>query len=144
MNKAGVIPFQIQGDALAVLFVTSQTRGRWLLPKGRVRENENSSDTCDRVAHHEAGVRGVVLEGFPITIVVGNQTDDGLEQGPVTYYPLFVHSQQDEWPEHEKRKRHWVLIEDATKITLREDYRSLTQIICDMKPFLKTAVESYK
>lgn len=144
MRKAGVIPFQIQGDALAVLFVTSQTRGRWLLPKGKVRENEDFSDTCERVAHEEAGVRGVVLEDFPITIVVGNQTEDGLEQVPVTYYPFFVHSQENKWPEHEKRKRHWALIEDAAKITLREDFRSLTEIIADMKPFLKTAAESYK
>ena len=144
MSKIGVIPFQTKGEALAVLFVTSHTRGRWILPKGNMKSGESTPETCSREAFEEAGVRGVVLEEFPITVVVGKQTDDGLEQHPVTYYPFLVDKQEDEWPEKEFRQRHWALSSDMVKVAYREDFRGLIQVVEDLKPWLITAAEQHK
>ena len=141
MKKVGVIPFQTQNDAVAILFVTSQTRGRWILPKGTMEKDESILDTCHREAFEEAGIKGTVLEEYPITVVVGKQTDTGLDQVPVTYYPLLVEIQEDEWPEKERRQRHWALIDDASKVAYREDFRGLLEVVKDLKPWLKTAAE---
>ena len=40
MHRIGIIPFDMKDDATAVLFVTSQTRGRWILPKGKAKPGE--------------------------------------------------------------------------------------------------------
>lgn len=144
MDKIGIIPFDTQNDAVAVLFVTSQTRGRWILPKGGRQDGETAVETCHREGFEEAGVRGIVLEQYPITVVVGKQTDSGLEQLPVTYYPYLVQSQEDEWPEKERRQRHWALIDDAPNVAYREDFAGLIEVIKDLKPWLKTAAEQHK
>lgn len=144
MEKVGIIPFQIQGNKLAVLFVTSQTRGRWILPKGNVKKKETPIETCHREGFEESGVKGEVLDQYPITVVVGRQTDDGLVHVPVTYYPFLVTSQHDDFPEKNQRVRHWALIDDAPKVAYREDFSVLIQIIKDLKPWLIEAGERNK
>ena len=37
-HRVGIIPFDTREGAVALLFVTSQTRGRWILPKGWLME----------------------------------------------------------------------------------------------------------
>ena len=41
-HKVGVIPFDIKGDRIAIMFVTSQGRGRWILPKGNLKNGETA------------------------------------------------------------------------------------------------------
>ena len=41
MHKVGAIPFEIQNDRIALLFVTSQRRGRWIFPKGELKKKES-------------------------------------------------------------------------------------------------------
>ena len=41
MQRIGSIPFDVKDDQIALLFVTSQTRGRWILPKGLAKEGES-------------------------------------------------------------------------------------------------------
>ena len=127
MHRVGIIPFDIKDDAVALLFVTSQTRGRWILPKGRQKRGETHVETCHREGFEEAGVRGVALEDFPFTVKIGKSTSKGVQDVPVTYYPYLVLKQEDEWPEHARRERHWALIEDAHKVAYREDYLVLVR-----------------
>ena len=56
-HKIGVIPFDISGDNVAVMFVTSQRRGRWILPKGNLKSGESQKKGCKREAFEEAGVK---------------------------------------------------------------------------------------
>lgn len=142
MDKVGIIPFRVVKNKLKVLFITSQTRGRWVLPKGNMKKGETPVETCHREGFEESGVKGVVLDQFPITVVVGRQTDNGLEHHPVTYYPYLVTSEDDDFPEKDSRKRRWVLVNDALKIAYREDFGSLVGIIKDLKPWLIEAAES--
>ena len=126
-QRIGVIPFDTLNNDIAVLFVTSQTRGRWILPKGKPHAEENHTDTCKREAFQEAGVRGTVIEDFPITAVITRQTLDGKKKMPVTYYPMLVSEQVSDWPEKNKRQRHWALLRDAPKVAYKEDLLSVTQ-----------------
>lgn len=137
MARIGIIPFDIQDDALATLFVTSQTRGRWIFPKGVAKSGESPADTCRREGFEEAGVKGVVLEDFPMTVVVGRQTDAGVEDIVVTYYPFLVEDQADDWPERDKRDRHWALIQDAGKVAYRSDFSGLIQQFTHLLPWIK-------
>ena len=73
MHRVGIIPFNTKKDMMALLFVTSQTRGRWILPKGLPKKGESHAETCHRGGFEEAGVRGVVLEDYPITVSISSK-----------------------------------------------------------------------
>jgi len=85
------------------------------LPKGKRKPHESQIDTCHREGFEEAGVRGIVLEDFPLTTIVTKQTESGKKEVPVTYFPFLVTEQVDNWPEKKTRQRHWALIEDAPR-----------------------------
>ena len=142
MHRIGTIPFDIDGNAIALLFVTSQTRGRWILPKGLAKDGENHIETCTREAFEEAGVEGDVMEDFPITVSITKQTDSGKQNVPVTYYPLLVNNQHDEWPENDKRERHWALLKDAPKVAYREDILGLIQQFETLSQFVTEAAKA--
>ena len=144
MHRVGIIPFDTKEKAMALLFVTSQTRGRWILPKGLAKKNETHVETCHREGFEEAGVRGIVLEDFPITVPISKQTDNGVQHIPVTYYPYYVQQQEDEWPEKKIRERHWALIEDATKVLYREDFLALIRRFEELRPWVSQAAEQHK
>jgi len=144
MHRVGIIPFDTRDTAVALLFVTSQTRGRWILPKGRIKANETHIEACLREGFEEAGVKGYVLEDFPMTVLVTKQTEKGKREIPVTYYPLFVTEQVDEWPEKDRRQRHWALIEDAPRVAYREDLLPLIKQFDGLRPWITEAVDRYK
>ncbi len=144
MHHVGIIPFDMRDDMVAILFVTSQTRGRWILPKGKQKKNETHIATCLREGFEEAGVRGEVFADFPITVVIKKLTEDGLLGQPVTYYPLLVTEQADEWPERDKRQRHWALIDDAPRVAYREDYLPLIQHFEILRPWIKETAQQYR
>ena len=144
MHRIGIIPFDIRDELVAVLFVTSQTRGRWILPKGQLKLAEDQVSACHREGFEEAGVKGIVLDDFPSTVVVSKQTPSGLQTVPVTYYPFLVQEQLDDWPEQSKRQRHWALIEDAGKVAYRDDYLNLVKQFQALKPWIIEAAKSHK
>jgi 8-oxo-dGTP pyrophosphatase MutT (NUDIX family) len=144
MHRIGIIPFDMRDDLVALLFVTSQTRGRWILPKGTQKSDESHAETCHREAFEEAGVRGVVIEDFPVTVIITKQTSNGKSVVPVTYYPFFVTDQTDEWPEMEKRQRHWALIEDSSRIAYREDYLFLINQFDKLRPWIREAAKVHR
>jgi 8-oxo-dGTP pyrophosphatase MutT (NUDIX family) len=144
MHRVGIIPFDTRDSDVALLFVTSQTRGRWILPKGRIEPGETHVQACLREGFEEAGVTGVVLEDFPITVLVTKQTATGKREVPVTYYPFIVTEQFDDWPEKDRRQRHWALIEDAPRVAYREDLLPLIKQFGDLRSWITEAAGQYK
>lgn len=144
MHRVGVIPFDTRDTAVAILFVTSQTRGRWILPKGRKKPQETHLEACHREGFEEAGVRGVVLEDFPMTVLVTKSAQGGKRLVPVTYYPFLVTEQVDDWPEKDRRQRHWALIEDVPRVAYREDLLPLLKQFADLRPWITEAAGPYK
>ena len=139
MHRIGVIPFDTRDKMVALLFVTSQTRGRWILPKGKQHDGETHAETCHRECLEEAGVKGMVIEDFPITALISKQTDSGKRRIPVTYYPYLVYEQLDEWPEMEKRQRHWALLNDAPRVAYREDLLAVIERFEELLPWIRDA-----
>ncbi len=136
MHRVGVIPFDVENGAIAMLFVTSQTRGRWILPKGMPKKGETPPQTGMREGFEEAGVTGIVLEDFPMTVPITKQGSDGTDAVPVTYYPLLVTKQADDWQEADSRERHWTLLSDASKVAYREDYLDLIRQFQALSPWI--------
>ena len=143
-HRVGIIPFEVRNGLVAVMFVTSQTRGRWILPKGKQRSGESHLETCQREGFEEGGIRGIVLGNFPITTVISRQTKIEKVRMPVTYYPFSVMDQVDDWPEAGKRERHWTLIKDAPSIVCKEDMLSPIKQFTELLPWIKEAAEDYK
>ncbi|MEM7428679.1 MAG: NUDIX domain-containing protein [Pseudomonadota bacterium] len=144
MHRVGIIPFDIKEKLTALLFVTSISRGRWILPKGLAKPNESHADTCCREGFEEAGVRGVVLDDFPVTVLITKSADNGVQKIPVTYYPFLVQKQEDEWPESERRERHWTLIEDAAKVAYKDDFVGLIEHFNALEPWIREAAVDHK
>ena len=144
MHRVGIIPFETRGRDVALLFVTSQTRGRWILPKGKRKSHESQIDTCHREGFEEAGVRGIVLEDFPLTAIVTKQTESGKREVPVTYFPFLVTEQVGNWPEKKTRQRHWALIEDAPRIAYREDFLGIISQFDALRTWIIEAAEGHR
>ena len=144
MQRIGSIPFDVKDDQIALLFVTSQTRGRWILPKGLAKEGESPIETCKREGFEEAGISGTVLEDFPMTLPINKKSADEGNAVPVTYYPMLVEEQSDQWPEADKRERHWALLSDADKVVHREDLLALVRQFESLAPFIKKSAEQRK
>lgn len=139
-HKIGVIPFDVSGERIAIMFVTSQKRGRWILPKGNLKAKESHKAGCKREAFEEAGIKGHVLTDCPMTMVVTKSDKTGIADVAVTYYPMLVTKQFDDWPEQPKRERHWALLDDAPRVTDREDFRQVIQQFAALTPLiLKTS-----
>ena len=143
-HKVGVIPMAIQGERIALMFVTSQQRGRWILPKGNLKTGETQAEGCAREAFEEAGIKGDFIAEFPITAAISKSSADGVKQTAVTYYPFLVTEQFDEWPEKTKRERHWVLMRDAHHVTDRDDFRALIKQFEAISPSVLKSVEHKK
>ena len=95
MHKIGVIPFDIKHNNIALMFVTSKRRGRWIFPKGNLKEQESHKKGCKREAFEEAGIYGEILKNYPITTAVTKSDGGSLKQVVVTYYPMLVTQQID-------------------------------------------------
>jgi 8-oxo-dGTP pyrophosphatase MutT (NUDIX family) len=144
-HRVGIIPFSMRGDLIAVLFVTSQTRGRWILPKGRSKKGESDSEASIREAFEEAGIKGKILTDFPMTVMIEKSAVDGTtDRVPVTYYPMFVRKQVDEFPEMDSRERHWALLDDAPRVAYHDDYLEVIKQFKRLSPRIKQAVKASK
>lgn len=137
MHKIGVIPFRLTHHQVELLFVTSQTRRRWVLPKGNPERNEQPEDVCHREAFEEAGIRGTVLSRFPITSIITRKSGKDIEKMPVTYYPMLVETEAKKWPEHRDRKRRWVPFTKFKKLVRDEDVRKIIHNFDDLVPWVK-------
>ena len=135
-HRVGVIPFRGKGSQSAILLITSLTRSRWILPKGKLDLQESHEDGCKREAFEEAGITGKVLNDFPITTLITSASEGKIEKFPVTFYPFSVQKELDDWPEKQKRERQWSLLEDVRKIVSKEDYLALINQFINLKPWI--------
>ena len=143
-HKIGAIPFKITDDGLSILFVTSQTRKRWIFPKGNLKAKESRKKACKREAFEEAGVKGKVLKKFPVTTVIGKSQNNKIDHQLVTYFPLHVLEEAVTWPEAKERDRIWVPLDEAKSLLDDEDYLQLLEWFMDISPWVIEAAKAKK
>jgi 8-oxo-dGTP pyrophosphatase MutT (NUDIX family) len=143
-NKIGAIPFKITDDGLYILFVTSQTRKRWIFPKGNLKAKESRKKACKREAFEEAGVKGRVLKDFPITVVIGKSEKNKIDLELVTYFPLYIHKKEKNWPEAKERDRIWVSLKEAKSLLDDEDFFQLLEWFEEISPWVIKSAKAKK
>ena len=143
-HKIGAIPFKITDDGLYILFVTSQTRKRWIFPKGNLKAKESRKKACKREAFEEAGVKGRVLKDFPITVVIGKSEKNKIDLELVTYFPLYIHEKEKNWPEAKERDRIWVSLKEAKSLLDDEDFFQLLEWFEEISPWVIESAKAKK
>ena len=63
-------------------------------------------------------------------------TSKGIVSNSVTFYPLIVENQDNEWPDKNKRQRHWALLKDVNKVASKDDYLEVLEDFQKLKPWM--------
>jgi 8-oxo-dGTP pyrophosphatase MutT (NUDIX family) len=113
--QAGAIPYTVVKGTPVFLLITSRGTGRWIFPKGAPIEGYELWQVAAREAFEEAGVEGDV-ETHPIGRYRGLKGSIRTAPIEVHMFPLRVVRQLDDWPEKDRRHRHWVILPEAKRL----------------------------
>jgi 8-oxo-dGTP pyrophosphatase MutT (NUDIX family) len=127
MRQSAAIPFRLDPSGqLWVLLVTSRTRRRWIIPKGKVGLRMLARRSAEREAFEEAGVLGRMWQE-----PVGHywQGEEALPPGDrrfkVHAYPLEVTDELPAWREMHERERRWFPIQEALQAVTDPEIRKI-------------------
>jgi 8-oxo-dGTP pyrophosphatase MutT (NUDIX family) len=126
MDQSAAIPFKNDDGTLCVMLVTSRTRRRWILPKGKIGRRMLPSRSAEREAFEEAGVLGR-LSKEPIGVYVqGERLPTAIDDGvPVQAYALEVIEELPVWKEMHFRERRWFPIKSALRVVRDPELRKI-------------------
>ena len=115
--QSAALPFRVGADgSIEVLLVTSRTRRRWILPKGKVAFGMLPHRSAAREAMEEAGVVGEIEDAPIAEFMTAKQQPNGTsEMIRVRVFPLAVSSELQRWPEDHQRERRWLPLKRAIK-----------------------------
>jgi 8-oxo-dGTP pyrophosphatase MutT (NUDIX family) len=129
IRQAAALPVR---DGL-VCVVTSRSRRRWVIPKGRIEVRQTPADAARVEAWEEAGLVGVLSE-HPVGEY--EYRKEGRVH-TVAVFTLAVESEREVWPEQYERRREWVTPEAAVA---RLDEPELKAIVRTVTENLRAAV----
>jgi len=116
MQQAAALPVKRDGSRLRVLLVTSRQDGRWILPKGKVEDDESPSEGAAREAFEEAGIKGRAGDAPLGTYRYLKQVEEHRAiSSTVTVFPMLVRKELQKWPEAKERKRRWFPLKTAAE-----------------------------
>ncbi|MCU0702814.1 MAG: NUDIX domain-containing protein [Fimbriiglobus sp.] len=122
VRQAAAIPLR---DGL-VCMVTSRSRRRWVLPKGRIEVKQSPAEAAAAEAWEEAGLIGR-LSDQP----VGSYEYEKYRQvHRVQVFVLQVDSERSQWPEWKERTREWVTPEEAIARIEEPELRAVVAAVC--------------
>ena len=116
--QSAAVPYRIdERRGVLVMLVTSRTRRRWIIPKGKIGSRVLASRSAEREAFEEAGVIGR-LNKTPIGVYrqAAALNFDPPGDIEVQTYALEVLAELPVWQEMDVRERRWFTIMDAIKI----------------------------
>ncbi len=113
--QAGAIPYTIVRNTPVFLLITSRGTGRWIFPKGALIEGYDLWQVAAREAFEEAGVEGDV-ETTPVGRYRGFKGSIRTAPIEVQMFPLRVVRQLQDWPEKDRRHRHWAILPEARRL----------------------------
>ena len=128
MKQSASIPYRIERGRLRVLLVTSRTRRRWILPKGKIAPRMLPGRSAEREAFEEAGVLGRLAKDPIGSYRQGDHIPDMQEDGVIVEaYALEVVDELPAWREMHVRERRWVSVKDALRVVRDPEIRSILQ-----------------
>ena len=111
-----------------MLLVTSRTRRRWILPKGKIARGLMASRSAEREAYEEAGVTGHIASE-----PVGRYRQPGgsmLRFGGtirIDAFPLEVQAELADWQERHQRQRQWFTLPHARRAVKDAELRQVLE-----------------
>lgn len=118
--QVAALPYrQDESAGLSILLVTSRTRRRWIIPKGKVPPGMLPSRAAEREAFEEAGVLGRIAKA-----PLASYRQESAHALPgdsfvVQAFALEVTDELPVWQEMRQRERRWFSLADAIK-TVRD------------------------
>ena len=120
-KQSGVIPFRRSPRGLEVLLVTSNTRKRWIIPKGNIEPHLDPRESGRKEAFEEAGVKGRV---HPVAFGTYLHESSG-SPTEVEVFLMEVEQVLQRWPEDQLREREWVSVTTAYERILEHGLKRL-------------------
>ena len=111
-KQSAVIPYKIVAGKLEVLMVTSRKKKKWIFPKGIIEPNLTPSESAQKEAEEEAGVRGDILEEKIGDYVYAKWGGDC----SVQVYGQKVNHLFETW-EEDFRLRKWINFDEISEFT---------------------------
>lgn len=120
-RQSGVIPYRCTPRGVEVLLITSNTRKRWIIPKGNIGEDLDERESARREAYEEAGIRGKIRR---ISFGSYQHYSSG---GPslVVVFLMEVDEVLESWPEGAERVREWMPPHEAHDRVLEQGLKKL-------------------
>jgi 8-oxo-dGTP pyrophosphatase MutT (NUDIX family) len=124
--QVAALPWRRTDDGVEVMLITSRDTGRWVLPKGWVKDGEKHWSAAAREAKEEAGLTGAVTKHEAGRY----RYDKAMESGEgiaceVMVFALEVDKVASKWKEKGERERKWVRAEEAVALVNEADLADL-------------------
>jgi len=110
-NQSGVIPYRNNEKGLEILLITSIKKKNWIIPKGYIEFNLSPFESAKKEAYEEAGVTGT-NETIELGEFIWNRS---IGKCHIKIFSMEVLKIIDNYPEKEKRKRKWFLVNEAAQ-----------------------------
>ncbi|GAB6054487.1 NUDIX hydrolase [Magnetospira thiophila] len=114
--QSAVVPFRKGQNGAEVLLVTSRDTGRWVLPKGNIKNGMSPALSAAEEAFEEAGVLGKVHSPSVGTYKYVKQDVGGGTPCLVKVFLMTVEQIKSNWPEKSQRRRKWVSASKAARL----------------------------
>lgn len=108
IEQSAVIPVRKGPGGSEILLITSRDTGRWVLPKGNIKNGLSPAKSALEEAFEEAGVLGRVQKRAVGRYKYAKPEVDGGAVFRVEVFLMHVERVKDSWPEKGERRRKWV------------------------------------
>jgi len=130
-RQSGVIPYTLVDGSPIFLLITTRRTGRWIFPKGRIKDSFEPWESARKEAFEEAGIEGEI-ETLPVGSYRTWKTR-GVRRVAIEIdmFPFKVERQFDNWRETGERHRHWVTLREARRLIRENRLVDLVGIVAD-------------
>jgi 8-oxo-dGTP pyrophosphatase MutT (NUDIX family) len=130
IRQVAAVPFRLNGAGnVEVLLITSNTTGRFIVPKGWPMQGRSGKKTAVMEAKEEAGVVGKALKQPLGVYSYWKRLSTRFVNVTVTVYLLPVAEILPEWKESARRRRAWLSPADAATLIDEPELASLVRSI---------------
>lgn len=130
IKQSAVLAYRKGKHGLKVMLVTSLYTGRWVLPKGHLKNGLSAHESAKLEAFEEAGIEGNVDRRSVGAYEYVKTEQKGAGRRKVEVFPMAVSCVRDEWPEKDQRRRKWMAIDDAAAAV---DEKQLKELITQFR-----------